>query len=167
MNVSDKLGKLGKIVYSSVMVIHNRVSDKCGYIGGSISPSKFKSGRWSTCGHLGTRFLVQKPGGIFWCTGFLPYNASSYRNKDFAALCCMHKCNKKREYGERIHEVHMVPLLHRFRQLLVRWHQNVQSSYMKLAGEIVDKQKLQYTAVMNWLRCRLSFTLLRSAIQAI
>ena len=39
--------------------------------------------------------------------------------------------------------------------------------YKNLATDLAAKRKLQYSEVLGWLRCRISFTLLRSAIMAI
>ena len=39
--------------------------------------------------------------------------------------------------------------------------------FKRMADAIAEKRKLPYSKVMGWLRCRISFALIRSAIRAI
>ena len=39
--------------------------------------------------------------------------------------------------------------------------------FKRIADAIAEKRKLPYSKVMGWLRCRISFALIRSAIRAI
>ena len=93
--------------------------------------------------------------------------ASSYRDKSFSDLCQLHQRAKQLEYEERIINVDhgsfcplvfatsgaTGPLCDRFLK--------------HLAGKIADRDSSEYSCVMAWLRCRISFALLRSAVMCI
>ena len=94
-------------------------------------------------------------------------NASSYRSMSLQAAFRRHEQAKKREYGERVREVeHGV-----FTPLVLSTTGGLGSEattfYKRLADLISSKQQKHYSNVMCWLRCRLSFAILRSAIMCI
>ena len=91
-------------------------------------------------------------------------NASSYRTKDLAALYSLHEGSKKREYGERIREVEHGVFTPLVLSTTGGMAHEATTFYKKLAADVAVKRNLQYSTVISWLRCRLSFALLRSAI---
>ena len=94
-------------------------------------------------------------------------NASFYCNKDLAALYKLNENAKKSEYGERVQEVeHAV-----FTPLVLSTCGGklceTTTFYKKRATDLAARRKLQYGKLLGWLRCSISFVLLRSAIMAI
>ena len=94
-------------------------------------------------------------------------NASSYRSMSLQAAYRRHEQTKKREYGERVREVEhgvFTPLV-----LSTTGGLGVEATtfYKRLADLISLKQQKHYSTVMCWLRCRLSFAVLRYAIMCV
>ena len=94
-------------------------------------------------------------------------NASSYRSLSLQAAFRRHKQTKKRVYGERVRKVEhgvFTPLV-----LSTTGGLGVEATtfYKRLADLISLKQQKHYSTVMCWLRCRLSFAVLRSAIMCV
>ena len=77
----------------------------------------------------------------------------------------MHE-NAKREYGAMIREVEQgafTPLV-----LFTMGGMSRECTiYKHLADWLAEKRKTNYSLMMGWLRCRISFALLRSAIRAL
>ena len=74
---------------------------------------------------------------------------------------------KKREYAQRVHEVEhgvFTPLVLSTTGGMGR---EAATFYKRLADGISRKEQKQYSVVMGWIRCRLSFAILRSAILCI
>ena len=98
---------------------------------------------------------------------FFHPNAPLYRMKDLSAVYRLHEMAKKREYGARIHEVErgaFTPLVLSTTGGMAR---DCAVFYKHLADRLTDKRKTTYSLVMTWLRCRISFALLRSAIRVL
>ena len=111
----------------------------------------------------------------FWARGQRAYMdvriynpmAQSHRGQDLQAAHKKNEQEKKREYDERIREIEhasftplvfassggMAPLAIKF--------------YATLAQKIAEKKQQPRSSVVAWMRCRLSFSLLRSAILCI
>ena len=71
---------------------------------------------------------------------------------------------KKREYGQRVRDVEhgvFTPIVFTTTGGMGR---EAATFYKRLADMIAGKQQKPYSTVMGWLRCRLSFATLRSAI---
>ena len=95
------------------------------------------------------------------------YNASSNRSMTTAAAYRKHETAKKREYAQRVREVEhgfFTPLVLSTTGGMAR---EATTFYKRLADELSRKQDKQYSLVMGWIRCRLSFAILRSAILCI
>ena len=95
-------------------------------------------------------------------------NASSYRSMNLQEAFRHHEQAKKREYGERVRLSMVFPpppprTVHNW-EPRSRIHHCV---YKRLADLISTKQQKQYSDVLGWLRCRLSFAILRSAIMCV
>ena len=94
-------------------------------------------------------------------------NAPCYRSKDVAAACKQHESAKKREYNQRVQHVEhgvFTPLVFTTTGSMGK---EGTTFYKRLADMLSRKQEKPYSVVMGWLRCRLTFALLRSAILCI
>ena len=94
-------------------------------------------------------------------------NAPSYRSKSLGALYKQHENAKKREYSARIREVErgvFTPLVLSTAGGMAR---ECTTFFRRLADSLASKRDVPYSTIMGWLRCRISFALLRSAIRAI
>ncbi len=94
-------------------------------------------------------------------------NALSYRNTSAAALFRKHELHKKREYGERAREVEnssFTPLVFSTTGGASRETTVV---YKRLADLLANKRMSSYDTTLAWMRCHISFTLMRSAISCI
>ena len=91
-------------------------------------------------------------------------NASSNRSTTTAAAYRKHETAKKREYAQRIREVEhgvFTPLVFSTTGGMGR---EAATFYKRLTDKIASKEGKTFPTVMGWLRCRLSFAILRSAI---
>ena len=91
-------------------------------------------------------------------------NAPSYRSKDIATLYKQHESAKCREYNQRVRDVEhgvFTPLVFTTTGSMGR---QGTTFYKCLADLLAHQQDRPYSVVMGWLRCRLSFAILRSAI---
>ena len=91
-------------------------------------------------------------------------NASSYRGSQVSSLYRKFEKDKRRKYEQRIREVDMAS----FTPLVFSTSGGMSGCtnvfYKRMAYLFSLKKKLDYVNVMAWLRCRLSFSFLRSAI---
>ena len=110
-----------------------------------------------------------------WCRGqdayfdvrvFYP-NASSYRSLSLASADKRHEDAKKCEYGQHVREVEygvFTPLVCTSTGGVGR---EATVFYKRLADLLATHWGQPYSSTIHWLRCRLSFALLRSAILCI
>ncbi len=92
-------------------------------------------------------------------------NAPSYRGTKLSACYRRHEREKRRAYEQRILEVEQgsfTPLVFSTSGGMGR---GATVAYKHLASLISIKREQPYSTVMSWLRCRLSFSLLRSTIR--
>ena len=93
--------------------------------------------------------------------------APTNRKKGQAAMYRMHEREKKRAYEQRIREVEHSS----FTPLVLSTNGGMGNEattfYKRLASLLAEKWDSPYCKTFGWLRCRLSFALLRSSIQAI
>ena len=97
---------------------------------------------------------------------FYPH-ARSYQSRSLPSLYKRFESEKKREYGERINTVEhgsFTPLV--FSACGGMGHEAT-VVVRKLASALASKRRETYSRVINWLRCRLSFSLARSAIRCV
>ena len=91
-------------------------------------------------------------------------NAPSYRNLELSMCYRRAEKEKDRKYGERVRQVEHAS----FTPLILATTGGVSKltcAFLKrLASRLADKRDLPYNVTMSWLRCRLSFSLLRSSI---
>ena len=97
------------------------------------------------------------------------FNPHAPSNKSLAPPACYrkHEREKKRAYEQRVREVEhstFTPLVFSATGGMASEATNF---YKRLASMLALKWDSPYSSTLCWLRCRLSFSLLRSAIQAI
>ena len=93
--------------------------------------------------------------------------ASSNQNSTIDMTFRRHEREKKRIYEQRIREIEhgsFTPLVF---SASGGMGPSTTIAYKRLATMLAEKRNQKYSQVMTWLRCRLSFSLLRSAITAI
>ena len=93
--------------------------------------------------------------------------AHSYRSLPLSTCYRRHEQEKKRAYDQRIREVEhgcFSPLIF---SVSGGMGPTAKVVYKKLASMIASKHNQSYSQTVNWLRCRLSFSLLRSSIMCI
>ena len=99
--------------------------------------------------------------------GVLYPNASFNHSTDPSSVYRRHEQAKKQEYGQRIGEVEhgiFTPLVLSTSGGMGR---EAMTFYKHLADMIAQKRQHSYSAMMGWLRCQLSFALLRASIMCI
>ncbi len=97
---------------------------------------------------------------------FNPY-APSNRQSNRAACYHKHEWEKKRVYERRTVEVEHASFTPLVMSTTGGLEQAATATYKRLATLLSSKWGQGYSPTMNWLRCRLSFSLHRSSIQAI
>lgn len=91
-------------------------------------------------------------------------NAASYRSSSISSLYRRHEKSKKRQYGARVRDIEhgcFTPLV-----LATTGGMAPEATtfYKRLADLIATKRDSSYSVTMGWLRCRLAFAMLRSAL---
>ena len=111
-------------------------------------------------------FWSRQKDAIFDVRVFHP-NASSYRSTNIPALYRQHEMAKKREYGDRIREVEYAVFTPLVFSTTGRMRKETTVAYKRLAELLAQKRKSEYGITLAWMRCTLSFALIRSAVMAI
>ena len=94
-------------------------------------------------------------------------NAPTYRNLSLDLCFRRHEGEKRRAYEQRVREVEkgsFTPLVFTTSGGMGK---AAKVTYKRLASLLSVKREQPYSLVMGWLRCRLSFSLLRSAVMCI
>ena len=112
----------------------------------------------------------------FWCNDgkdaffdirvFHPH-ASSYQNTELPRLYRQHERAKKSKYARRVLEIErgcFTPLVFTTSGGMAP---EATTFFRRLAGLVSEKRGSSYSATMNWIRCCLSFSLLRSSLLCI
>ena len=94
-------------------------------------------------------------------------NAPSYRNTSIPSLYRQHEMVKKREYGDRIREVEYAVFTPLVFSTTGGMGKETAVAYKHLAELLAEKRKSEYGITLAWMRCILSFALIRSAVTAI
>ena len=114
---------------------------------------------WCQSRHKGKRFLGTAAKCIFWCEGVppqrtkLPPHQHPYRR---------HEQAKKWEYGDRIREVEMASFTPLIFATTAGMGREATASYKRLADGLAAKNNAAYSTTLAWMRCTLSFSLLRT-----
>ncbi len=97
---------------------------------------------------------------------FNPF-APSNQQSSISACYRSHENMKKRSYEQRIREVEHATFTPLVLSATGGMARQATTFYKRLASLLAAKHDQPYGPTVNWLRCRLSFSLLRSAIQCI
>ena len=79
----------------------------------------------------------------------------------------IHECGKKREYEQRLLEVEHVSFTLLVFSSTGGMGSETSTFYKHLASLIANKTEKKYSSVMELLRCRISFSLIRSSVLCI
>ena len=91
-------------------------------------------------------------------------NAQSYRQSSISSLYRRHEQAKKRDRIREIENGFFTPLVF---ATTGGMGQEATMFYRRLADQVSDKRNTTYSKTMAWIRCTLSFSLLRSAVMCI
>ena len=94
-------------------------------------------------------------------------NCPSYQNKDIAHVYKTHEQEKKRTYNERIIQVEKGSFTPIVVSTFGGMGQEAESFHKRLALLISEKRHKSYSHVVNYIRTRLRFCLLRSVLTSI
>ena len=97
---------------------------------------------------------------------FNPY-APSNRQCQLSACHRKHEKEKKRAYEQRVREVEHASFTPLVLAATGGMANEATHFYKRLASQVATKWDHSYSSTMSWLHCRLTFSLLRSAIQCI
>ena len=94
-------------------------------------------------------------------------NAPSYLHTSIPAMYRRHEQAKKREYCDRIREVEMASFTPLIFATTGGMGREATAFYKRLADGLAAKNNAAYSTTLAWMRCTLSFSLLRSAVMCI
>ena len=94
-------------------------------------------------------------------------HAPSYRNKSPMQCYKLNEQEKKQAYEERVREIEHGSFAPFVFSISGGMGPIATSVYKRMASLIAEKQNHPYSSTLFWLRCKLSFSLLRSAIMCI
>ena len=97
---------------------------------------------------------------------FNPF-ALSYRNTSLAQCYRKNELEKRRAYDERIREIEHGSFSPLVFSAAGGMDETAKVVYKRIASQIADKYNKPYSKTINWLRCRLSFSLLRTAVMCL
>ena len=97
---------------------------------------------------------------------FNPF-AQSYANSSMSKCYRKHELDKKREYEERVREIEHGSFSPLVFSTAGGMGPIATTVYKRIASLIADKRQEPYSTTLFWLRCKLSFSLLRSAIMCL
>ena len=94
-------------------------------------------------------------------------NAPSYRQTQVGSLYCRHKLEKKREYGDHVCSVELACFTLLIFSTFGGLGREASIFYSWLANLLAVRHNTQYSQILSWMQCTISFSLLQSAILAI
>ena len=97
---------------------------------------------------------------------FNPF-APSNRHSSLASSYRHHESLKKRHYERRVREVEHSSFTPLVFSLTGGLGPAATAFYKRLSSQLSDKWKQPYSSTIGWLRCRISFSLLRSSIMCL
>ena len=107
-------------------------------------------------------FWGQRQSAFFDIMVFHP-NAQSYRNTSIPSVYRRHEQQKKREYGDRVREVELASFTPLVFSTSGGMGKEAVTFYHRLVELLSRRNTMTYSSTLAWLRCLLSFSLLRSA----
>ena len=110
-------------------------------------------------------FWGRRQGAFFDVRVFHP-NAPSYQNSAIPAIYRCHEQEKKREYGDRVREVEKASFTPLVFATTGGMGKEATVFYRRLA-DLLSRSNVVYSTTLAWIRCTISFSLLRSATMCI
>ena len=101
--------------------------------------------------------------GICTCQGVQPMRQPN----PLTSVYWWHEREKRRQYELRVREVEHATFTPLVMLATGGMGQAATTFYKRLASMISEKRNTQYSQTMNWIRCKLSFALLRASIMLI
>ena len=99
---------------------------------------------------------------------FPPRGGTTRKSQHNPSQCFRkHEREKIRAYGQRVREVEHATFVPIVMSATGGLSKQATNFYKRLASLLADKQDQPYSTTLHWLRCSLSFSLFRSAIQCI
>ena len=94
-------------------------------------------------------------------------HAPSYRKSTLPAVYTQQEKDKKRHYQDRIREVELGSFSPLVFAVTGGMAKEATMFYKRMASYLADKWAQPYSITINWLRCRISYSLLRSSIRSL
>ena len=94
-------------------------------------------------------------------------SAQSNRHDSLSSVYCRHEEEKRRQYGERVRLVEHVTITLLVLTTTGGMGRAAATFFKRLASMLAEKRDVPYATTLNWIRCRLSFALLRAPIKSI
>ena len=94
-------------------------------------------------------------------------NAPSYVNTAIASCYKRHEQEKKRKYEQRVRQVEQASFTPIVYSCTGGCSALTNTFIKRLASKLSEKHSTSYSTTMNWLRCRISFALLRASVMCI
>ena len=94
------------------------------------------------------------------------FNPSAQSNRH-SPLPSKHEQEKRRQYDQRVREIEHATFTPLVLYTTGGMGRAATTFYKRLASMVAEKRDVSYAMTLNWIRCRLSFALLRSSIMSI
>ena len=94
-------------------------------------------------------------------------NSPSYVNKPIEEIYAMHKQEKKRNYNERVLQIERGSFTPVMGSTFGGWGKEAEKHHKRIATLIAWKRNEDYADVINYIRTRLRFSLLKSILTAV
>ena len=104
-------------------------------------------------------FWGRRQGAFFDIRVFHP-NAPSYRRTKVGSLFRRHELEKKREYGDRVRSVESASFTPLVFSTFGGLGREATIFYSRLANLLAVRHNIQYSQMLSWMRCTISFSLL-------
>ena len=95
------------------------------------------------------------------------FRANSNRASSIASTYTKYEKEKKRLYEQRVWEVEHASFIPIVLSVLGGMARQATTFYKRLVTLLASKRDTSYSTTMNWLRCLISFSILRSGIQCV
>ena len=93
--------------------------------------------------------------------------AQSNRQSPFTSVYRQHEQEKRRQYDQRVCEVEHASFTPLVMSATRGMGKAATTFYRRLASMISERKNTEYSQTVNWIRCKLSFALLRASIISI
>ena len=95
------------------------------------------------------------------------HSAQSNRHGSLSFIYRKHEQEKRRQNDQRVQEIEHTTFTPMVLSTTGGMGRAATTFYKRLASNIAEKREASYAVTLNWIRCRLSFALLRASIMYI